>query len=192
MRSLLPAFASVRRIGRGIALAAALAAGGWGVGYAVTPSEILVAQSGRSHRVPTRALLDWPLEDLRTGARVELPASKTPILFIVFSASDCSSCLMETAQWNQLASLYKGRLEVRGIVINSSREEAREYTVGFEAAFPLYYGADPGHDRWAPLEGLTPLKVLVNRHHQPVLAEAGGAPSNAFALRVSSVLNGRR
>ena len=61
--------------------------------------------------------------------------------------------------------------------------------LGFTADFPLFLDQDP--TLWRSLEGLTPIKILVDKHRRPVFAETGGSPSNAFGWRVPEVRDRR-
>jgi len=148
-------------------------------------------RDGRSVSLSTDTLFDWPLTDIATGRPAAPPCTKDYTLFIVLSASDCSSCLLETPQWNSLATLSRERLDVRGIIINSSLEEARDYTLGFGAKFPSFLGQDTSGSLWRSLDGLTPIKILVDKNRRPIIAETGGSPLNTLVRRVSAVISGQ-
>ena len=194
MPSLQPLSGKSVRSPRGAAFVlAVMVAGGWAAGSALAPrNQVQLGRGGTPLRLSTNTFADWPLADLDTGAPVSASTSKAYVLYIVLAAGDCSSCLLETMQWNTLAQKHAAQLDVRGIVINSSPGEAREYTSGFQASFPVFLGRDPGGTVLRDFEGLTPIKVLVDRHRRPLLAETGGSPTNAFDQRVAEVIAGRR
>lgn len=151
--------------------------------------EVVATKGARSARITTDELQMWPLVDPSTGSVRVIPRSGSPVLFILVSAADCVSCIEESAQWYWLSVSRPSGLSVVAIMVNSTKDEVLSSRQLFPSALPLYLDGDPWQRIAGRVEGLTPLKVLVDPSGVALLAEVGGSPSSGIAERVSQALN---
>lgn len=98
-----------------------------------------------------------------TGERAALTRTAPHRLLIFLSPGDCSVCVEEISVWQGLAAQYDdSQLQVVGVLVRSSLEEARAFQKSYGTNFDLYVDLDNEVAEGVGLPEKTPLKMLLD------------------------------
>jgi peroxiredoxin len=132
------------------------------------------------------------LLEVETGKPINLVSEPKYRLFIFFSPTDCPSCLDEFRVWESLSRSYeRSRLQVVGILINTSLDESRSFMKALKPSFRLYLDNAKEIERTMGLPHDTPFKVVTGPDGKVVFADGPNFDSSkqkAFGDKVISIL----
>ena len=157
------------------------------------PYKVEVQNFDKSHTiVDVSNINEAALLEVETGKPINfVPESKYRLL-IFFSPTDCPSCLEEFRVWESLSNSYEiSRLQVVGILINTSLDESRSFMKALKPSFSLYLDNGKEIERTMGLPHDTPFKVLTGPDGKVVFADGPNfdpSKQKAFGDKVISIM----
>lgn len=148
---------------------------------------------GSSIRLDVSVLGGKRLLDAATGAEKTFAFGPANTLVVLMSAGDCPNCLRERSVWAELSRGHDAsELQVVGVLLRTSPQEARTFAKTYELPFPVYLDYENRLGRATELPRLTPFKVLVNSKGEALLADGPNPTAStqaAFGERVNKRLS---
>lgn len=174
------------------------AVGGMAFLYAQHKSQyraLVIADDGSKTAMELSRLSDVRLFSAATGRPASLTGTAPYQLLVFFSPGDCSACLEEAHAWNALSGHYdRSRLQVAGVLVRSSLEEARGFQKSYGPTFDLYVDLDQEVAAKVGLPERTPLKVLVDARGKVLMVDGPNYKREqqwAFVDRAVSLVEGQ-
>ena len=127
--------------------------------------------------------------NLKTGRMESLGFASPNTLLVFMAAGDCPSGHEERRAWGEIArSLDESRLQVIGILIRSSQNDARTLMSAYDLPFTCYLDVDDQVKQDTTPPPQTPFKVLFNRRGDVLLVGGPTTDSSKQGELVGKVL----
>jgi len=115
-------------------------------------------------------------------------------LIILLSTGDCSSCLSERKIWSDFSKKYDTKkLQVAGVLIKSSVEEAKTLIKAFDFPFPVFFDEANQLSDFSQNLKVTPFKILLKNSGEVLLVDGPNPTLEAqrsFGEKVANKLLG--
>ncbi|HEX8424447.1 MAG TPA: redoxin domain-containing protein [Pyrinomonadaceae bacterium] len=175
------------------------AVGGLAFLYAQHKSQfraLVVSDDGSKTAMELSRLSSVGLFSAATGQPAGLDRTAPYQLLVFFSPGDCSACLEEAHAWNALSAHYdRSRLQVAGVLVRSSLDEARGFKKSYGPTFDLYVDLEQDIAAKVGLPERTPLKVLLDARGKVLMVDGPNYKREqqwAFVDRAVSLVEGQQ